>query len=165
MISYLQDHDGRPPTSGASGPLPWRCSSRLSSPEASLMYRLCRQWLKCLRRHTWGNQMLLPLPGLLSINESRELPDMLGSIYCTHLEWKNYHFAWQGHYHSHMEGCTVILEAVASQELRIWHSLFGMAGSSIDISVLHRSAVFTRLAEGNATRVNYEINGCHYNKG
>jgi len=34
---------------------------------------------------------------------------------------------------------TIILEAVASQELWIWHVFFGMPGSLNDINVLDRS--------------------------
>jgi hypothetical protein len=73
---------------------------------------------------------------LLSINEKRGFPGMLGSIDCMHWEWKNCHFAWHGQCSGHAEGCTVILEAVASQNLWIWHSFFGIAGSHNDINVL-----------------------------
>jgi hypothetical protein len=75
-----------------------------------------------------------------------------------HWEWKNYPFAWQGQYSGHAEGCTVILEAVASQDLWIWHSFFGMAGSHNDINVLQRSPMFGKLADGNVIRLK-----CIYN--
>jgi hypothetical protein len=73
---------------------------------------------------------------MLSINEKREFPDMLGNIDCMHCEWKNFPSAWQGQYSEHVEGCTVILEAVSSQDLWIWHDFFGIAGSHNNINVL-----------------------------
>ncbi|XP_044392090.1 probable purple acid phosphatase 20 [Triticum aestivum] len=70
-----------------------------------------------------------------------------------------------GRYKGHVKGATVILEVVASQDLWIWHSFFGMAGSQNDISVLQRSPVFARLAEGHSPELNFELNGHHYNNG
>ncbi|XP_010233156.1 uncharacterized protein LOC100845782 [Brachypodium distachyon] len=60
---------------------------------------------------------------------------------------------------------SVVLEAVADQDLWIWHVFFGMAGSHNDINVLQCSNVFAKLVEGTAPPVNYEINGHVYNKG
>ncbi|KAK1619841.1 hypothetical protein QYE76_025358 [Lolium multiflorum] len=72
-------------------------------------------------------------------------------------------FGWA--YSGHSEGCTVILEDVASHDTWIWHLFFGMAGSHNDINVLQRSPVFDRLAYGQSPDVDFEINGHHYTKG
>jgi hypothetical protein len=85
---------------------------------------------------------------LLAIGASRGFPGMLGSIDCMHWSWKNCPTTWHGMYRGHKKESTIILEAVASKDLWIWHALFGMPGSHNDINVLQRSPLFTRLAEG-----------------
>ena len=72
-----------------------------------------------------------------------------------HWKWKNCPTAWQGMYIGHYHEPTIILEAVASQDLWIWHAFFGLPGSLNDINVLDRSSVFTLLANGLAPPVNY----------
>ena len=64
-----------------------------------------------------------------------------------------------------MEKPTIILEAIASNDLWIWHAFFGMPGSHNDINVLHRSHLFAKLAEGIAPEVYYSINGHDYTMG
>src|SRR4051812_2984535 len=68
-------------------------------------------------------------------------------------------------HNGHKGGCTVILEAVATHDIWIWHSFFGMEGSNNDINVLNSSNVFDKLVEGHTPSVDFEINGHHYNKG
>jgi hypothetical protein len=68
-------------------------------------------------------------------------------------------------YKGHKGGCGVVLEAVADQDLWIWHAFFGMAGSHNDINVLQFSNVVFRLVEGHAPPVKFVINGHEYNKG
>jgi hypothetical protein len=82
---------------------------------------------------------------LLAIGERRGFPGMLGSIDCMHWQWKNYPTAHKGFFVGHNRVPTIILEAVASQDLWIWHSFFGLLGSHNDINVLHRSPVFALL--------------------
>ncbi|XP_073367731.1 uncharacterized protein [Aegilops tauschii subsp. strangulata] len=101
---------------------------------------------------------------LLAMNASRGFPEMLDSIDCMHWDWKNCPFAWQGQNKGLVRACTVILEVVASQDLWISHSFFGMAGSHNDINVLQRSPVFARLAEGNNSPVNVTVNAHNYDK-
>jgi hypothetical protein len=45
---------------------------------------------------------------MLSINEARGFPGMIGSIDWRHWELMNYLFAWQGKYSRHDVGCTII---------------------------------------------------------
>jgi hypothetical protein len=102
---------------------------------------------------------------LLNIAEQRGFPGMLGSIDCMHWKWKNCPTAFQGMYCGHVKEPTIILEAVASTDLWIWHAFFGLPGSLNDINVLHRSPLFDRLAQGKAPAVNYMINGHNYDMG
>ena len=102
---------------------------------------------------------------LLAIGASRGFPGMLGSIDCMHWSWKNCPTAWHGMYRGHKKKPTIILEAVASKDLWIWHAFFGMPGSHNDINVLQRSPRFARLPKGESPQVNYNINGHDYSLG
>ena len=102
---------------------------------------------------------------LLAIGERRGFPGMLGSIDCMHWQWKNCPVAWHGQYTGHKREPTIILEAVASKDLWIWHAFFGLPGSLNDINVLHRSHLFSKLAEGEAPQVNFTINDHNYTMG
>ncbi|XP_062203838.1 uncharacterized protein LOC133906074 [Phragmites australis] len=102
---------------------------------------------------------------LLDMNQRRGFPGMLGSIDCMHWRWKNCPTAWSGSFRGHVNAPTIILEAVASQDLWIWHAFFGMPGSLNDINVLHRSHLLDNLAGGVAPKVQYSINGHHYTMG
>eukprot|EP00267_Zea_mays_P054706 XP_020407963.1 uncharacterized protein LOC109945971 [Zea mays] len=77
---------------------------------------------------------------LLKIGECRGFPGMLGKP-------------------------TIILEAVASTDLWIWHAFFGLPGSHNDINVLRRSPLFDRLMEGQAPYVQYMVNRHNYEMG
>ncbi|KAL0656337.1 hypothetical protein Bca4012_076921 [Brassica carinata] len=82
------------------------------------------------------------LQRLLDIGEIRGFPGMIGSIDCMHWEWKNCPTAWKGQYTRGSGKPIIVLEAVASQDLWIWHAFFG--------------------PPGRAPKVNYIVNGHEY---
>ncbi|XP_038715002.1 uncharacterized protein LOC120008691 [Tripterygium wilfordii] len=102
---------------------------------------------------------------LLAIGENRGFPGMLGSIDCIHWKLKNCPSAWKGKYTGHIHEPTLILEAIASYDLWIWHTFFGMQGALNDISVLDRFNVFSEHTQGRAPVVDFYVNNNHYSMG
>ncbi|XP_052177493.1 uncharacterized protein LOC127791548 [Diospyros lotus] len=102
---------------------------------------------------------------LMTVAEQREFLGMLGSVDCMHWKWTNCPTAWHGMYTGHAREPTIILEAIASYDLWIWHAFFGLPGSLNDINVLDTSHVFLELAEGCGPEVKYTINGHEYTMG
>ncbi|KAI3704588.1 hypothetical protein L1987_74813 [Smallanthus sonchifolius] len=76
--------------------------------------------------------------------EKHGIPGMLGSIDCTHFVWRMCPTSLRGQY---MRGDhqypTIMLEAVASNDLWFWHAFCGPPGSNNDINVLQQSPLFT----------------------
>jgi len=103
---------------------------------------------------------------LLKLGEKRGFPGMFGSIDCMHWQWERCPNAWKGQFtRGDQKVPTLILEAVASHDLWIWHAFFGVAGSNNDINVLNQSTVFINELKGQAPRVQYMVNGNQYNIG
>lgn len=94
------------------------------------------------------------------------LPGMLGSIDCMHWAWKNCPTAWRGQYkrgdHGHP---TIMLEAVASYDLWIWHAFFGVAGANNDVNVLQQSPLLNDLLMDAAPPSAFQVNGREYRHG
>jgi len=98
--------------------------------------------------------------------EVHGFPGMLGSLDCMHWGWRNCPVAWQGHYTRGDKGHpTIMLEAVASYDLWLWHAYFGPAGSNNDINVLNESDLFDDLLQDNAPQVPFVANGENFTKG
>ncbi|XP_020266414.1 uncharacterized protein LOC109841902 [Asparagus officinalis] len=75
------------------------------------------------------------------------------------------HAAWAGQYSGRHGGPTIILEAVASYDLWIWHAYFGLPGSNNDINVLQSSNLFDNLSQCIAPPAHYTIQGKNYDVG
>ncbi|XP_056695806.1 uncharacterized protein [Spinacia oleracea] len=102
---------------------------------------------------------------LLREGEERGFPGMLGSMDCMRWVWKNCPAGWKGMYQGRSKTATVILEAIASRDLWIWHAFFGTPGSCNDINVLQRSPVFDDIINNRAPQVQFTVNGNTYKKG
>jgi hypothetical protein len=68
-------------------------------------------------------------------------------------------------YSGHKHDTTIILEAVGSYDLWIWHVFFGLPGSNNDINMFEKSFLFTKLSQGRGPRVNHSISGHAYMMG
>ncbi|XP_076940247.1 uncharacterized protein LOC143609364 [Bidens hawaiensis] len=88
---------------------------------------------------------------------------MLGSLDCTHGPWEACSVTWQGQYHRNdHDGPTIILEAVASFDLWIWHAFFGMLGANNDVAVINASPIFDRLIDGVSPNTSFSTNDVNY---
>lgn len=103
---------------------------------------------------------------LLQAAEARDFPGMLGSIDCMHWEWKNCPAGWKISFQKKLyEVPTIILKAVASDDLWIWLAFFGLPGSLNDINILDRLSFFQELYEDRAPKCEYVVNDREYKIG
>jgi hypothetical protein len=59
------------------------------------MYRFCEDVIAVFDKYYLREPNMDDTARLLSINESRGFPGMLGSFDCMHWQWKNCPFGWQ----------------------------------------------------------------------
>ncbi|XP_039837514.1 uncharacterized protein LOC120698095 isoform X2 [Panicum virgatum] len=102
---------------------------------------------------------------VLQEGERRGFPGMLGSIDCMHWEWRNCPTVWKGMFTGRGKHPSMILEAVASHDLWIWHAYFGLPGSCNVINVLQRSPIFSAYIRGESPPVHFTVNGQTYDMG
>jgi hypothetical protein len=100
----------------------------------------------------------------LAINEARGFPGMFASLDCMHWEWKNCPVVWQGDFGDRNGKKPIILEAIASEDLHIWHAYFGLPGSNNDLNVLSRSPLVENFLTSAARDRHFSINGCDYDR-
>ncbi|GJR87096.1 ALP1-like protein [Tanacetum coccineum] len=92
---------------------------------------------------------------------------MLGSLYCTDWEWFGCQYTFKVQYvrRDHGSNPFILLEAVALQDLWIWHAFFDVVGSNNDINVLYQSPLFDDLKTGRAREIHFVANGVTYRSG
>ncbi|GJR94572.1 ALP1-like protein [Tanacetum coccineum] len=88
-------------------------------------------------------------------DEKHGFPGMLGSIDCTHWPWANCPVAYRAQFSrgDHGPYPFILLEAIASQDLWIWHAFFAVSGMNNDVNILRQSPIFNDLKTGRAPDV------------
>lgn len=105
------------------------------------------------------------LQWLLEIGEMRIFPGTIGCIDCMHWKWNNCPTAWKLQYSRESGKPTIVLEAIASHDLWIWHAFFRPPGILQNINVLDHSPIFDDILQVQAPKVNYFVNGHQYHMG
>nr|XP_043639857.1 uncharacterized protein LOC122610970 [Erigeron canadensis] len=98
--------------------------------------------------------------------ERHHIPGMLGSLDCTHFVWKMCPVELRGQYkRGDHQYPTIMMEATASHELRIWHAFFDPPGSLNDINVLQQSPLFLPESIGTTPNCPFNVNDHTYRRG
>ncbi|GJR76394.1 ALP1-like protein [Tanacetum coccineum] len=99
-------------------------------------------------------------------NVSKSFVRMLGSIDCTNWSWANCPVAFKAQFSrgDHGPDPFILLEAIASNDLWIWHAFFGVSGMNNDVNVLRQSPLFNDLKSGRASDVPFVANNVPYKR-
>ncbi|GJZ85650.1 ALP1-like protein [Tanacetum coccineum] len=100
-------------------------------------------------------------------NEKHGFPRMLGSIDCTNWPWANCPVAFKAQFSrgDHGPNPFILSEAIASNDLRIWHAFFGVFGMNNDMNILRQSPLINDLKSGRAPDVPFVANSVPYKRG
>ncbi|XP_021971260.1 uncharacterized protein LOC110866418 [Helianthus annuus] len=84
---------------------------------------------------------------------------MIESLDCRHWRWYNCPTAWRGqHTRGDHDGPSVILQAVASHDLWVWSTYFGLAGSCNDINIFEQFPLVEDFISGRAAKASFYAN-------
>ena len=88
---------------------------------------------------------------------------MVSSLDCTHWAWEKCSNVWKRKFtRGDIGELSFIWEAVAFQDLWIWHTFFGVAGLNNDLNVLWQSSIFNDIWTGEAPDMSFEVNDHSY---
>lgn len=88
------------------------------------------------------------LTTILRRNAERGLPGCMGSLDCSHWEWRACPKGLAGIYQNRKQRRTIIMETVCDEDLYIWHLFVGAPGSFNDLNVLQQSPLYQDVTAG-----------------
>lgn len=88
------------------------------------------------------------LQRIMRRNAERGFPGCIGSLDCSHWEWRNCPTAHAGMYQDRSGKRTIVLETVCDEDMWIWHIYAGAPGSNNDLNVLAHSPLMRKVTQG-----------------
>lgn len=88
------------------------------------------------------------LQGLLPRNTERGLPWCIGSLDCSHWEWRACPKGLAGIYQNRKQKRSIVMETVCDEDLCIWHLFVGCPGSFNDLNVMQQSPLYHDITAG-----------------
>ncbi|GKB72482.1 reverse transcriptase domain-containing protein [Tanacetum coccineum] len=84
-----------------------------------------------------------------------------------HWPWENCSVAYRAQFSrgDHGPDPFILLEAIVSNDLWIWHAIFGVSGMNNDVNVLRQSPISNYLKSGKALDVPFMANNVPYKRG
>lgn len=95
----------------------------------------------------------------MEVNLKRGFPGMMGSIDCTHWQWKNCPIAWQGMYQDRNHKRSIVAEAIAGHDMYFYQAYVGLPGSLNDINIMGQSTMQSNYMESGAIDMKYTVAG------
>nr|GEY05422.1 hypothetical protein [Tanacetum cinerariifolium] len=121
----------------------------------------CKGILELYGEEFLRNRTYTDMEKLYAYHEEKHgFPGMIGSIDCTDSPWENYPVVLRAQFArgDHEPDPFILLEAIASNDLWIWHVFFGVAGMNNGVNVLRQSPLFNDLKAGKAPDVPFVAN-------
>eukprot|EP00170_Pyropia_yezoensis_P006476 contig_26434_g6497 len=85
---------------------------------------------------------------ILRRNAERGLPGRIGSLDCSHWEWRNCPKGMAGIHQNRKAKRSIIMETVCDEDLWIWHLFVGCPGSMNDLNVMYQSPLYHDVTSG-----------------
>ncbi|KAK1866663.1 hypothetical protein I4F81_009179 [Pyropia yezoensis] len=85
---------------------------------------------------------------LLKRSAERGVPGCIGSLDCSHWEWRACPKGMQGSFQNRKGRRSIVMETVCDEDLYIWHLFVGCPGSTNDINVMQQSPLYHDITAG-----------------
>ena len=106
--------------------------------------------------NTWGEAEIRKE---MEVNAKRGFPGMMGSIDCTHWQWKNCPIAWQGMYQDRNHKRSIVAEAICGHDMYFYQVYVGLPGSLNDIAIMGQTTMQSNYMESGAIDMTYSVAG------